>query len=361
MKKICILSFLLLLAVESKAQDVLVTEAGDAIKAWGVDMGSTKIYYRTSEDSDAPLQSIEKYKVLVWKKADGSRIVIGQQEELTAPATTTTVTKTVSTVSYLDASDPEANQRAIKAFNLGNVNYTKEPSDRNADALCGLFHMSSNSVIVDKNVEILFKKPNIQYKTEGISITLRNKSDKNIYIYLGNTFFLRNGVATPFNTSSASQTVGNGMAAAASGFSQSVIAVPAQSSFDLGLQPIASEESKNAFNLPIEAFKGTAYEPKGWFITESHEYYHIRWRVPNKDAQIKAGEERFFTQDNSPLKYGFKLTYSFSEDNTQLYHLDAQMYLSKILGYQFMKGLKIVDYKVEVNSPFIINMGQIYK
>ena len=78
MKKILSVLCLSLMATVAMAQDILVTESGEAIKAWDVDVAGQKIYYRASADANAPTLSIKKSDVLMWKKADGTRQLIGQ-------------------------------------------------------------------------------------------------------------------------------------------------------------------------------------------------------------------------------------------------------------------------------------------
>lgn len=63
-----VLFALMWLPTTASAQDILVTENGDAIKAWQVDMGGSKIYYRDGEGENAALKSIDKSSVLVWKR-----------------------------------------------------------------------------------------------------------------------------------------------------------------------------------------------------------------------------------------------------------------------------------------------------
>ena len=121
MKKYLCLSLFCILSSMLTAQDVLVTESGDAIKAWSVDIGGSKIYYRTSDDANAPLQSIDKSAVLVWKKADGSRVIIGQEEKKTVETSTAKNEPVV-----LNADDPEANAACIQAFNQTDAIPTKK-------------------------------------------------------------------------------------------------------------------------------------------------------------------------------------------------------------------------------------------
>jgi len=339
MKRMLFISILFAVAQTAMAQDVLVTESGDAIKAWGVDVGGTKIYYRASEASDAPLQSIEKSAVLVWKKADGTRVVIGQEEKKVDTPAASSKPAAVS----LTADDPVANAACIEAFNQTDVYSRKKPSGSAATTIVGLLHMSPDSKMADKNVEItysIYKTSAVQKmapRTSGIGVNVKNKTDKTIYIYLGNTFFLRHGISTPFTQSQASQsTSGGNNGATSTGFSQNVIAVPAQSALDLGKQEFFPTDGKNPFGGNITNEMRDTYTGGGLFVpavkTGTANYFY--WTEP-KSNMLKKGEVRELSPGESPIDFGFKLTYSFSEDNTQLYHLDAKLYVSKIIGSSF--------------------------
>ena len=344
MKRIICLSFLCLLTSVIMAQDILVTESGDAIKAWGVDIGATKIYYRASEHPDAPLQSIDKSAVLVWKKADGTRVVIGQDQQPKQESTpVASTTKPATDTPAPDASDPSANATCINRFNQTDVFSKKKPSNSTANEVVGLLHMSPDSKMADKNVEITYStyktnvSPKMAPRTSGIGVYVKNKTDKTIYIYLGNTFFLRHGISTPFTQSSASQSkTGDNNGSMSTGFSQSVIAVPAQSSIDLGKQEFFPIDGKNPFGGNITNSMQDTYAGGGLFspMVKTGTVNRFFWTSPKNDM-LKKGEVRTLRPGESTIDFGFKLTYSFSEDNTQLYHLDAKLYVSKIIGSSF--------------------------
>ncbi len=318
MKKLFILSIMLMLAVAGRAQDVLVTESGDAIKAWGVDVAGTNIYYRESEAADAPVKSIAKSAVLMWKKADGTRVIIGQEEQ--KPAAPAAATTPAAKTPAPDASDPEANRAAISKFNLRDIIVTKEPTKKTAKRMYGVFRVTPESTIADKNVELIFAPYHLSgywYAGDGMSVSARNKTDQTIYIYLGNTFFMRHGTAEPFTQSSASQSARDGQSAAATGFSQSVIAVPANSSLDLGSQIFVTKE-KSKYGA-------------GFYYYDMGVRSSFIW-TRSKDEQVCKLEEVELGPGDSPFDYGFKMTYSFSENNTQLYSLDTKFYLAKLIG-----------------------------
>ena len=75
---ICMLSTLV------SAQDVLVTKNGDAIKAYGTEVGSETVFYQESQATDAPTKRISKNDLLIIKYADGR--VVNMTESTAAVA-----------------------------------------------------------------------------------------------------------------------------------------------------------------------------------------------------------------------------------------------------------------------------------
>lgn len=348
MKKLFLMTFVLLAAIGVRAQDVLVTEDGESITAWDVDVSSQKIYYKTAAGEDAPMKSIAKAKVLLWKKADGTKVRIGVDEQPQAPSQTPNQeakqeAKPKADTPAPDASDPEANERCIFNFNQTDVYNTKKPSNSVAREIVGILHMSPDSKMADKNVEIYYSiyksagYSKMAPRTSGIGVNVRNKTDKTIYIYLGNTFFLRHGMSTPFTQSSASQsTAGGNDGSKTTGFSQGVVAIPPQSTIDLGKQEFFPADGKNPFGGDIVNNERSMVTGGGLFGVgaTTKTWMQFYWTFP-KGQLVKKGETRDFEPGESTIDFGFKLTYSFSEDNTQLYHLDAKLYVAKIIGSSF--------------------------
>ena len=58
--------------------DILVTQDGESLKVYNLDMSPTTIFYTLSEIDDAPVQRIQKADVLIIKKADGSVITASE-------------------------------------------------------------------------------------------------------------------------------------------------------------------------------------------------------------------------------------------------------------------------------------------
>ena len=92
MKKFFIALVVSICAVQSIiAQDVLITTEGDVMTVYIDDIGSSTIYYKTTNSENSSLQRIDKSKVYMIKKADGTKIDLSsfstQITQTTTPAT----------------------------------------------------------------------------------------------------------------------------------------------------------------------------------------------------------------------------------------------------------------------------------
>ena len=317
------------------AQDILVKEDGTSIKAWQVDMGGSKIYYRSAAGDNAPLQSIDKASVLMWKKADGTRVMIDQNGNDVAPQQqalpqAAAPAAPAKSVAPKEAVDQVANEQTITKINAVDASYVGKPGKKPGKAVIAILNVDPNSTAADQNVELKFDRSGDAYVIggEGITVTARNKTDRTIYIHLGNTFFLRNGVAVPYSLSSQSQQVPNAkqQQPTAQSFSQSVVAVPAQSSYKLGIQKLVVEDAKGIFG---PSFAG--HQLYSWTYRGESDRYHLEWECDASDLLIEGTEKRY-TPETSPLNFGFNLTYSFSEDNSQPYKINSRLYVAKAIG-----------------------------
>ena len=190
-----VLFALMWLPTTASAQDILVTENGDAIKAWQVDMGGSKIYYRDGEGENAALKSIDKSSVLVWKKADGSRVVVDKNGESTATATPVQQASEPQVMN--DENSRRANDEAVKRIKDINVQYIGESSKKDANILYCQCALLPNSTIADSKVEMVFHSSVSQYNgaeklipvDNVLQVIIKNKSEVvgGLYFVFGNT------------------------------------------------------------------------------------------------------------------------------------------------------------------------------
>lgn len=193
----------------------------------------------------------------------------------------------------------------------------------------------------------------------AFAFTITNKSNKTIYIDLGNTFIIRGSNATAFyvptstssSTSSSSGagvnlgavagalgiggTVGklaNGVnvgGSSSSGtvnttYSQRVIAIPPMSSKMLEPQPIFTSTGTWHDGLFVESCAGRVY---GGWVPE------FSFRHKKQNDYYMNGETHEYEPATSPMQYSFFITYSNSEGFEQSQNARVSMYLRKIIGF----------------------------
>ena len=67
----CVLALLVLFSGGLKAQDLIVTQSGETIKAYRTDVGEKMVYYQLEDAEEAPILKIQKADVLVVKLQNG--------------------------------------------------------------------------------------------------------------------------------------------------------------------------------------------------------------------------------------------------------------------------------------------------
>ena len=67
------------------AQDIIVTNDGESLKVFNLDIGKKDIYYQLTNDEDAEVKRMPKSNVLIIRKADGTKIDPNATEQTKAP------------------------------------------------------------------------------------------------------------------------------------------------------------------------------------------------------------------------------------------------------------------------------------
>jgi hypothetical protein len=374
-----VLFALMWLPTTASAQDILVTENGDAIKAWQVDMGGSKIYYRDGEGENAALKSIDKSSVLVWKKADGSRVVVDKNGESTATATPVQQASEPQVMN--DENSRRANDEAVKRIKAINVQYIGESSKKDANILYCQCALLPNSTIADSKVEMVFHSSVSQYNgaeklipvDNVLQVIIKNKSNKTIYVDLGNTIMMRGTESipcwVPSSTSSthgstagvgvnmgavakaagiggAAGTIANGVNVGTSStnfsttttYAQRVVPIPPLSERVLGNMALFQKSNPNLYKIQSE-------------IYTSFSIANLLNIFLPSDMIPAIGEVKNY-DNGEDLRFGTYLTYADDENQTQPYTLNASFGLSKIVG---LKARKFVTDKYLDSSQLTSN------
>ena len=74
MKKVLAIICMCVCGLAAYAQDIIVTEEGESMKVYNVEMSPTTIFYQLTDDKDAPTVRIARKDVMIIRKADGTKV-----------------------------------------------------------------------------------------------------------------------------------------------------------------------------------------------------------------------------------------------------------------------------------------------
>lgn len=382
MKKIILLMMLPFYALVAMAQDMLVTNEGKSLTIYNLEISDQSIFFQLSDKADAPLQKMLKKDVLIIKKADGTKLdlnapnSIKEKVQATKEEANKDIVSTPIIVKNEDLNEElkEQNQ-LIKDCHNNDFQVIVEDKYRKEEAKEAWvrFGIKEESVLIDENIFIniqmgalrkenkndtpSFIKAGAPLYDPSISAEITNKSDKTIYIDLGNSFYIEMGSSTSYykptstttttssskggsiNLGSVANALGiNGVAGTLAGgvnvgggstsgttnttYSQRVIAIPPKSSFYL--------DAKYLFNQKSRVYQGLYYRSlSGYSYIQIFEFSFPK---KQKNGALMSGERITFQENNSPLNFSIVLSYSDNEKCENLKTLSTHLYLKDIVG-----------------------------
>lgn len=373
------------------AQDRIVTKDGDVINAFGVDVGESSIYYKLENADNAPLKSIAKDNVLMIKRQDGTKVNL---YENTAASSSTGKQQNVprSSQRQVGAESEEATQRneaVVREFNDINPEFTGEKGKKAGKVFC-LFGLGGNSKLTNDDVDVEAEMGSYAYRqgvrkqdlastiskhadnergdltfkavkeTEtfgnpALLVRLKNKSGRTIYVDLGNSYFVRNGMASAYYvpTSSTSGSMGgsgvgvnmgavagalgvggaigtlaggvtvgdgSGTSTANTVYSQRVISIPPASTAVLDPQLLFKSSGKFCDGLDIKPYGNGSWVPSLYLDKD------------DDGSAFKTGEIIDYTENASPVKFNVFVSYSFDEACSNPSNVSAYYYVRRIIG-----------------------------
>ena len=363
MKNLLLCLAVLCIIFPAKAQDLLVTKEGDALKVYGLEVSSSAVFYHETEDANSPIIRKNKDDLLMIKFQDGRIEIIGKETDNSQPQTQPQAqdAQPVAEVNPT-AEDIAANAAAMKRWQEPIPGYAGKSKKKNATLLYCVFRPTEESVLADANVEMAAK---CVYEENYIAeakyvVSIKNKTNKTIYIDLGNSYFLRgewseayyvptvssttsgvsSGVGVNLGAVTGAMGVGGSVGKLASGinvgtgnseynttvtYSQRVISIPPKSSKNLDpmvIIPLSKER------VDITQFFGDCIDMKRRARYGSVDYPHLAI----SGDPVKIGEARDFEDGEVPIKLGTFVTYSFTEDIQAPRKLQSIFSIRRIIG-----------------------------
>ena len=390
MKKLIIFACSLMAGISASAQDVLITQEGDVKKVYDVEVGPSTVFYKEADKADAPTLRIKKADVIMIKRKDGTKYDLGNGNNVVNNSQTAQSPQTQAAAPVAASVSAEAqrlNEEAIRRVNDYNPKYQGDDTDDRCKRLLCLLGYGKDSQIINDDVEIecvtgaldfqKFKKgmkggvsngaarsdvpfsdfASKSYANPGIKLRVKNKSGKTLYLDLGNTFIMRKGVAMAYYVPSSTSTsnssssgmgvnlgavagavgVGGALGTLASGigvggsstsatvnttYSQRVISVPPMSVKELDVQLMFPnvETYCDGFGIQDCGAPNSYLLPEFSFATKESGNYNN-------------GETHNFSEETSPVKFGFFVSYSDTENCQNEKKLAFNLYLRQIIGF----------------------------
>ncbi len=369
MKKLVITILALLFSMSAFSQDFIILRNGDMIQSMVQEISSTEIKYKKFSNLNGPMYVVNISEVLSINFENGEKEVF--DKPAAAPAETAVVAAVPAAPAIeIGLPDEEYNKQLIESLNDWHAQFNGKISKNPKEAYfayCKL-NVSDDSEVANKDLELDFISGRENNVADGVSgwmlygyyikFVLKNRTDKTIYIDLGNTFFYRGELSSPFyipsvtsvssgDASGASVNLGGianavGLGNTAIGalagavnvgggksnvnttttYSQRVIAIAPYSSKVLDQQFIFSPEFQSEF--PGFRISQSSLRPAAYYIVSSPIVKYDKHAVRN-------GKLLEWDSSDSPVKLAFFLTYSFDETFQHKANLKTSLFLSEAL------------------------------
>lgn len=331
------------------AQDIIVLKNGDIISAKVREIDDSTITYHKFTNMNGPLYKININKVLSINYENGEKDMFNTHLSDPSHEEATSLNGEVPVAVSND------NLTIISKYSklytpFKNMKY----KSKSAWTILAQFHPSPNSVLSNEDIEISFKMPH----TCLYEIWIRNKTDKPIYIDLGNTFRVdsdnlyrryynqsetisvssgnTNGGAVNLGALTSSLGVGGIVGEIASGISvgggnsysttttysnERIVVVP-----PLGSAPLCSWKAHPSLNTWI------SYGENFGLINEVDVSMPETNKCFIKYGCVNIGESKIFQYEDSPLKKNYSIRYSEDESFNKYSTIQFGLYIAKIIG-----------------------------
>lgn len=379
MKKFILLMMLPFYVLSAMAQDMLVTNEGKSMTIYNLEISEQSIFFQLSDKADAPLQKMLKKDVLIIKKADGTKLDLNAPQATVASQASQPATQEESSTVYVtpETLSPEtkaSNDALIAKYNQP-VNFSlkkRKNIGKRAQYAIGTFGIKESSILSNKDIEIgitigsihkdsekktaVYEKEEISWSNYALQFSIKNKTNRTLYIDLGNTFYISMGEScclyVPSSTTSqassssggsinlgtiadvlgvggAAGTIANGVnvgrgatnGASSTIYAQRIVAIAPLATLNLTPQYMFGNENKQ-LRKDMEYHK--------WGIGD----YLFVFIYNSDNDPFLTGEQYSYTEISSPINYSFVLSYSETEDFRITKSQSIHLYLKDLCTYR---------------------------
>lgn len=346
----------------SMAQDTLITKSGDVLKVYGVESSPSSIFYRLSEGANAAIERINIEDVLMIKKADGT-----QQNFYDTAAAQPQPTQVVQATpppaeqqqSGKSLPDEQRNSEILESLNTPTPIYEGKVGQPSKSAICQFF-ATDDSVLANQDIEVKISLSSWQYYQKqwkhkdlpdsasvgtrklGLQISIKNKTDRMMFIDLANTFHILGEISKPYYVPTATSTtsggttgmsvnLGGGVGVGGSKskfttnveYSQRVVSIPPHATKKI--DPIMFAADGVTFKIDDSARFAVVGAENTYYAGETLIYKYGRDKLTSGDII------EFDDATQSEFKWGHFISYSFDEALSSLQSIKSSFYLKRMV------------------------------
>lgn len=343
MKRKSVVTLLSLAAMNVAAQDIIVMRNGDEVEAKVTKVGTTEVEYHKWSNIDGPLYTVAKSDVFMVKYRNGDKDVFTNSERQPTPQQSSKA----SGPQYIKKSPANNNQQLIDRYKTP-VKFAKMPSDKDAKYFFPIMAMSDSSIVSTSDIEMKIIPTivdwlhlcfyNIKYYIE-----LQNKTDKIIYIDLATTIRINHDGTSKSYYNSEQITINEGSSSGVGvnlggvanvlGIGGALGSLAGSTTIGGSNQNTTSTTYANQRILAIPPHSKrylTEFKKKDYQIISDIESYNF---IENDlRGQLKKDGIISYSEENSPYKVTYMITYSTAQDFSEFSSLYAKLYSRYVYG-----------------------------
>lgn len=328
-------------ASEVSAQDIIAFRDGKKVEAKVLEITQNEIKYKKYHNPDSPLYTIHQSRVQYIKYAYGEIEEYGdvkEEAEVEIQPSQKKSSPAPATPKHIDLPGDEENQRIIKGYNNADIHPVKNKTEKyKMSPACGKWNFTTESIISNEQAKLSFEHAG---GNECYNIKFINKTDKPIYVDLGNCFatceqsserskclFDPSKTTTVSDSSSSGASFNLGAITNALGIG-GIIGSLANGLSIGGGGTAGISTTYNSQRIVIVAPKGDSYISK-WLRKGDTVIKEGEWFGAPSSRQVIKNSVKTYTINNTPCKIDYYITYSTDPEFKTYSQLKFTIYVSK--------------------------------
>lgn len=375
------LSVAILFSFYASAQDIIVKKDGSIVRAVVTKVSESEVEYRNYGSSSERIYSIKTSSIVSINYEDGTTEKFSSEESVPDSAASESGT-TMATP------DVEKNKELIEIYNSPVPEFSGGFAKKGERAWNGLilYAVSDGSILASDDLTInieagrqrcdghyaptydqLIRRNAVSGNIPNIIFTVTNRTGRTIYIDLGNTFLTVGGYSKPYyipgaqsttSTTSKGASVNLGAVAGALGAGGAVSTLASGINVGGGNSTSSNNVVFSQRVVAIAPFSKFSLEQQSMqdndflFVTKLYGTGEVLIYTPERLFQ---GHPIKYTEQTSPSKISFFLSYSYSEDCANVKQMNVSLYAKTLYALAPNVIINLKHLNISPNAVMIIN------